>query len=94
MTYCQWCPNEFESSDPRQIYCSPECRTEAAKAKTADKALIEKRRKRMLKPRECAGGCGTILSIYNDSKLCEHCLEHKKRVNDFMRDLRTYFDVE
>jgi hypothetical protein len=94
MTYCQWCPNEFESLDSRQIYCSPECRTQAAKSKSAAKALIEKRRKRVAKPKKCAGGCGTILSIYNESKICDNCLVHKKRVDEFTRDLKKYFDVE
>lgn len=55
---------------------------------------MQKRKKRILKEKRCAGGCGTILSIYNDSTICDNCLVHKKKMANFMKDLRDYFDYE
>ena len=72
MKICEWCENEFSPTVSYQIYCSPECRSQATKIKIAEKQAINKRRKRYGKDRKCARGCGTILSSYNDVNYCEN----------------------
>lgn len=94
MAYCAVCDQEFAQNSSKQIYCSVECRQQASKQKITERYEKEKIRKRIGKNRRCAGGCGTMLSIYNDSGMCDNCLEHKKRVAGFMRELKNYFDYE
>ena len=48
----------------------------------------------MGKEKRCAGGCGTLLSIYNDSPMCDNCLTHLRKMKSFMRELKDYFDYE
>jgi hypothetical protein len=94
MKYCSWCDKEFDPNSPKQIYCSGECRQEASKQKIVERIEQEKIKKRIGKDRRCGGGCGTLLSIYNGSGMCDNCLAHKKKVNNFMRELKNYFDYE
>jgi hypothetical protein len=42
----------------------------------------------------CAGGCGILISIYNDAGFCNSCLVNNKKVDKFVKDLRDYFDYE
>lgn len=94
MLYCLWCDKQFEPNTNKQIYCSAECRQEASKEKILDRYQKEKRKKRQGKEKRCAGNCGTLLSIYNDSSMCDNCLVHHRKMKSFMRDLRNYFDYE
>lgn len=88
MKICEWCENEFSPTVSYQIYCSPECRSQATKIKIAEKQAINKRRKRYGKDRKCARGCGTILSSYNDSNYCENCSVDDKKLNKTLKELK------
>lgn len=94
MSFCKWCDNEFEQNSSKQIYCSPVCRQEASKEKIFERYEIQKRKKRVGKNKMCAGGCGTYLSIYNDSLMCDNCQVNKKRFNNFIKELKGYFDYQ
>jgi hypothetical protein len=94
MLNCIWCGEEFHPNSAKQIYCSTPCRQQASKEKILERYHIEKRKKRKGKEKKCAGGCGTTLSIYNDSSMCDNCLVHKKKMNSFMKELKNYFDYE
>ena len=94
MSFCTWCDKEFEKKSTKQIYCSIECRHEASKEKILERYHIEKRKKRKGKIRMCAGGCGTALSMYNDSGICDNCIVNKKKINSFIKELKGYFDYE
>lgn len=94
MKPCEWCENEFSPVVSYQIYCSPECRTEATKIKIAEKQVINKRRKRYGKDRKCARGCGTILSAYNDSNYCENCSVDNKKVSKALKELKGLIDYD
>ena len=94
MKPCEWCENEFSPAVSYQIYCSPECRTEATKIKSAEKQVINKRRKRYGKDRKCARGCGTVLSAYNDSNYCENCSVDNKKVIKALKELKGLIDYE
>lgn len=94
MKPCDWCENEFNPVVSYQIYCSPECRTQATKIKIAEKQAINKRRRRYGKDRRCARGCGVILSAYNDSNYCENCSVDNKKVSKALRELKGFIDYE
>ena len=88
MKICEWCENEFSPTVSYQIYCSPECRSQATKIKIAEKQIINKRRKRYGKDRKCARGCGTVLSAYNDTNYCENCSVDDKKLNKTLKELK------
>lgn len=92
MTYCMWCDEEFNATSSKQIYCSVECRQKASKEKIIERNRTEKIKNRVGKEKRCAGGCETILSIYNDEGICETCIEHKKKMNKFIKEIKGYFD--
>lgn len=92
MSYCSWCDKEFEATSSKQIYCSIECRQESSRKKITERNKAEKVKNRIGKQRLCGGGCGTVLSIYNDEGICDICIEHKKKMNKFMKELKGYFD--
>jgi hypothetical protein len=92
--HCILCDQEFDPNSPKQIYCSAECRQKASKQKIIERYEKEKIKKRIGKERRCAGGCNTVLSIYNGTGMCDNCLEHKKKVNNFMKELKQYFEYE
>lgn len=94
MHYCVWCDKEFVKNSTKQIYCSSECRQEASKEKILERYHIEKRKKRKGKKRLCAGGCGIQLSMYNDIGMCDNCEVNNKKMNNFIKELRGYFDYE
>lgn len=92
MSYCAWCDNQFTPSSSKQIYCSVECRQLASKEKIVERNKTEKIKKRIGKERLCAGDCGTLLSIYNNEGICDSCIEHKRKMNSFIKELKGYFD--
>jgi hypothetical protein len=94
MEYCSYCDKDFIANSAKQIYCSAECRQLASRQKIVERYENEKIKKRIGKPRRCAGGCGTLLSIYNDLGICDNCVVHKKKMKSFMREIKEYFDYE
>ncbi len=94
MLLCMWCGEEFSPNSSKQIYCSTKCRGEASKEKIIERYHIEKRKKRIGREKRCAGGCNTVLSVYNDNGMCDNCLVHKKKMNNFIKELKNYFDYE
>lgn len=92
MKTCAWCANEFESSVSYQIYCSGECREFATKQKIAERYQINRRKSRSKKERRCSGGCGTLISIYNENDFCTLCMINKKRVNRSIKEIKGFFD--
>lgn len=91
---CGWCNEEFKSKSKNKVYCSIECRTESTKNKIVERNQVAKYRSRVGKDRRCAGGCNTLISVYNDIGFCNSCLVNNKKVDKFIKDLRGYFDYE
>ena len=91
---CQWCDDQFETVSKNQIYCSPPCRAESTKKKIVERYQISKFKSRQGKERRCAGGCDTLISIYNDAGFCNICLVNEKKVDKLVKDLKGYFDYE
>ena len=63
-----WCNREFGASKG-QIYCSPECRTQA----NQEAIVIRKeqaRRQRRKAARKCCVVCGATLSMYGTGNTC------------------------
>ena len=94
MKLCNWCDTYFKPSVSYQIYCSANCRNKATKGKILERHKTIKRQKRKSKTRVCAGNCGTILSIYNDDKYCDHCLINKKQVDKTLKEIKTLGENE
>lgn len=94
MKTCEKCDSKFNPKVSYQIYCSQECRDTATKEKIAERYQITRRQKRIGKIRLCLGGCGTKLSIYNDSGFCANCNVSKKAVDKMIKQVRGYFDYE
>lgn len=94
MRSCAWCSNEFYSTISYQIYCSPECRENATKEKIVERYNLARVRKRIGKERKCAGGCGTLLSIYNNNGFCNICMTNKRKVDKMLKELKGLFDYE
>lgn len=88
MKLCKWCDAYFKPSVSYQIYCSSECRTNATKGKIVERHKALKIQKRKNKVRVCAGDCGTVLSMYNDSKYCDHCLIDEKQVQKRLKEIK------
>jgi len=92
--HCEWCDNNFDTKSKNQIYCSIECRTEATKQKVVQRYKITKAKERVGKERRCAGGCNTLLSIYNDNNFCDTCLINNKKLDRFLKEIKDYFDYD
>lgn len=88
MKLCKWCDTSFSPNVSYQIYCSIDCRNSATKEKIVERHKFLKRQKRKNKIRKCAGNCGTMLSVYNDEKYCQHCLIHEKEVNKILKEIK------
>ena len=88
MKLCKWCDTYFKPSVSYQIYCSAQCRSIATKEKIAERHKALKVQKRKGKVRKCTANCGTILSIYNDSKYCDHCLIDQKQVDKILKQIK------
>lgn len=94
MKTCNWCGNEFQPNVSYQIYCSVECRECATKEKVGERYQQKRRQRLASKQRRCAGGCGTILSSYNDSQFCSRCIINDKLVNKALKELKGLIDYE
>lgn len=94
MKECAWCNNYFEGTTTYQIYCGVECRKEATKEKIKERSRTAILKRRSKKKRFCANGCGTSLSIYNDSKICNACVVNDKLVNKTLKTIKDFFDIE
>lgn len=90
--HCEWCDKSFETQNKNQIYCGSECRTFATKRKIVQRYKITKSKERMGKERRCAGGCGTLLSVYNDNGFCDPCLINNKKVDKTIKEIKGFFD--
>ena len=91
--HCEWCDNKFTQKVKYQIYCSPECRQEATKQKIAERYIQERTKKRSLVKRFCKS-CGTLLSMYNDSHLCQLCDVNPKDVSKSLIDMKKMIEDE
>jgi len=89
---CKWCDSYFKPGVSYQIYCSTKCRNEATKEKIVERHKVLKRQKRKNKIRYCQGNCGTVLSVYNDSKYCDHCLIDFKLVEKKMKEIKGFME--
>lgn len=94
MKQCERCENRFKPKVSYQIYCSQKCRDDATREKIHERYQITRRQKRKGKIRNCLGGCGTKLSIYNDSGFCANCNVSKKAVDKLLKEVKGYFDYE
>lgn len=94
MKTCDWCSEEFRPNVSYQIYCSIECRELATKEKVNEKYRIKRRQKLSQKERRCSNGCGTLLSIYNESSFCSKCQIDEKTVNRMLRELKGLIEYE
>src|SRR5689334_5587401 len=76
---CDWDKQEFAKTTHNQKYHDNEC----CRLATSEKAMAkyyEKKSRRGGAKRVCAGpSCSTLLSRYNEDKLCAKCLEAKNR---------------
>lgn len=86
--YCEWCDNQFSTDAKNQIYCSVECRESATKEKIISRYKVIKRKSRKNKERKCAGGCGSYLSIYNDSIFCSVCFISQKKLDKTLKEIK------
>lgn len=94
MKICDWCSEEFQPNVSYQIYCSSECRESATKEKVNERYQKKRRAKLATKKRKCAGGCDTVLSIYNDSGYCSTCIINEKQVNRALKELKGLIEYE
>jgi hypothetical protein len=91
---CNRCDTYFKPRVSYQIYCSDICREASTKEKIAERYLITRRQKRYGKKRNCLGGCGISLSMYNDSGFCANCNVSEKAVNKMIKELKGFIDYE
>jgi predicted nucleic acid-binding Zn ribbon protein len=86
--YCVWCDDEFATKIGNQIYCSPKCRDAATKEKIMERYKFNKIKNRQNKERRCSNGCGTLLSIYNNSGFCTACMTSKKQLDKTLKEIK------
>ena len=94
MKQCAWCSEQFAPSVTYQIYCSPSCRESATKEKIADRYQANRIKNRRKKEKRCSGGCGTIISVYNDNGFCNGCMVNKRKVDKMLKELKGLFEYE
>ena len=94
MKICEWCSKDFSPKVTYQIYCSSECRELATKEKISYRQQIVRAKSRSGKKRKCAGGCETIISIYNNNGFCGNCMVNKRKVDQMLKELKGLFDYE
>jgi hypothetical protein len=94
MTACSWCTGSFTPAVSYQIYCSPECRDLATKEKIASRYVVNRLKKRSKKERRCSGGCGMLISIYNNNGFCSGCMTNKRKVDKMLKELKGLFEYE
>jgi len=85
---CDWCNKHFAPSVSYQIYCSVNCRDEATKEKIAERHKFLKIKNRRNKTRVCSGGCGSVLSVYNEENLCTSCSVNIKELNLKLKEIK------
>lgn len=86
--YCVWCDDEFTTKIGNQIYCSPACRDLATKEKIMARYKVNKIKSRKNKDRRCSNGCGTVLSMYNDSGFCTQCMASSKKLDKTLKEIK------
>lgn len=86
MIQCAWCLELFEPTTVSQIYHSAECRQQATRQRIAEQYKIRRRVKKKIK--YCSNGCGTKLSIYNESSYCTICMANKKEFKNLIREIK------
>jgi hypothetical protein len=91
--HCEWCDNKFTQKVKYQIYCSADCRQLATKEKIAQRYIQERTKRRSLIKRFCKS-CGHLLSMYNETQLCESCDVNPKDVSKALKDIRKLIDGE
>lgn len=94
MKNCDWCSEEFQPNVSYQIYCSAECRELATKDKVNTNYQLKRRQKLSKQKRYCSNGCGTILSIYNDTGRCTSCSVNEKKVDRALKELRGLIEYQ
>lgn len=94
MKICDWCSEEFQPRVTYQIYCSAECRELSTKEKVNEKYKIKRRQKLSQKNRKCSNGCGTMLSVYNETGICSACEVDQKKVNRTLKELKGLIEYE
>ncbi len=94
MKICDWCSNEFQPNVSYQIYCSQECRELATKEKVNQRYQKKRTERLAKKKRRCAGGCGTLLSMYNTEGFCNSCMINKNKVSKTLKELKGIIDYE
>lgn len=94
MKSCERCDAKFKPKVSYQIYCSNACREAATKDKIAERYQVKRRQKRIGRIRLCQGGCGTKLSIYNDSGFCANCNVSKKALDKMIKELKGYIEYD
>ena len=92
MKNCAWCANEFEPSVSYQIYCGVSCRESATKEKINERYNINRIKNRSKKQRRCSGGCGTLISIYNENGYCQVCMVNKRKEDKTLKELKDFFN--
>lgn len=55
---------------------------------------VSKASSRVGKNRRCSGGCGTLISIYNDIGFCNVCMVSKKKLDQALKEIKDFFDYE
>jgi len=88
---CSWCLEYFDPKVSYQIYCGADCRELATKEKIKERSRMATIKRRQKKKRVCANGCGTVLSIYNDEKVCSLCKVHNRMVESVLDDIAKMF---
>lgn len=94
MKQCVWCSSYFEPTVSYQVYCGGKCRGEATRLKIQERSRLASIKRRSKKKRLCANGCGTVLSIYNDSRICNACSVNNKLVDKAIKNISQFFDIE
>jgi|LauGreDrversion4_2_1035121.scaffolds.fasta_scaffold40462_7 hypothetical protein len=85
--HCSWCDNSFKTKISYQIYCSPACRDAATREKIAARYQLQRRKRRVEKPRLCKS-CNRKLSSYNDDNICDLCPSDPTEVAKILRDIK------
>ena len=87
MKHCQWCDNAFETEISYKIYCSDSCRDSATRHNISLRYYKKKIEQRLKKPRKCLS-CGSVLSIYNDEKVCSACNINDKELEKLLKQMK------
>jgi len=93
MKQCSWCQTYFSTDVSYQIYCGEDCRIAATKKKSKERSRVATIKRRQKKTRICRNkGCSTVLSLYNDSHVCNSCKISEKQVKDALKVFKDFFN--